>query len=284
VAGVTIPVPGCLFNLFSSFLLGYPPFSMVDIHCHILPGLDDGPDLLETSLEMAEMAIAEGITHLVATPHANDRFPFIPDLVLSRRDEIQQRLGDRLQLATGCDFHLSYENLLDIREHPTRYTINQKNYLLVEFADFSVPPSIDQTLHELRLAGLHLILTHSERNPLIRAHPERLYRWLQLGCYTQVTALSFQGRFGAPAKQAAERWLDEDCIHFVASDAHNTTSRPLKLREAFKIIADRKGESVAQALFADNPLAAFEGRPLPYVPEPAEKGRGVKRSKRFWFF
>ena len=255
---------------------------MVDIHCHILPGLDDGPDSIETSLEMAEAAIADGITHLVATPHANDRFPFIPDLVQSRRDEIQRRLGDRLQLATGCDFHLSYENLQDIHQQPSKYTIHQKNYLLVEFADFSVPPSIDQTLHELHLIGLHVILTHPERNPLIRAHPERLYRWLQLGCFAQVTALSFQGRFGAAAKQAVERWLDEDCIHFVASDAHNTTSRPLKLREAFAIVAHRKGESVAQALFVDNPLAAFEGQPLPHVPEPASSA--PKPRKRFWFF
>jgi len=255
---------------------------MVDIHCHILPGLDDGPDSIETSLEMAEAAIAEGITHLVATPHANDRFPFIPDLVQSRRDDIQRRLGGRLLLATGCDFHLSYENLQDIHQQPAKYTINQKNYLLVEFADFSVPPSIDQTLHELHLAGLHVILTHPERNPLIRAHPERLYRWLQLGCYAQVTALSFQGRFGAAAKQAVERWLQEDCIHFVASDAHNTTSRPLKLRDAFAIVAARKGETVAQALFVDNPLAAFEGRPLPHVPELALCA--PKPRKRFWFF
>ena len=280
---MTICDVASLFNLFSSFFLRYPLFSMVDIHCHILPGLDDGPDSIETSLEMAEAAISEGITHVVATPHANDRFPFIPDLVQSRRDEIQQRLGDRLLLATGCDFHLSYENLQDIHQHPAKYTINQKDYLLVEFADFSVPPSIDQTLHELHLLGLQVILTHPERNPLIRAHPERLYRWLQLGCYAQVTALSFQGRFGGAAKQAVERWLEQDCIHFVASDAHNVASRPLKLREAFRIVAARKSENVAPALIVDNPLAAFVGRPLPHVPEPASS-TPKPRKRRFWFF
>jgi protein-tyrosine phosphatase len=263
---------------------------MVDIHCHILPDLDDGPDSLETSLQMAEMAISDGITHVVATPHANDRYPFIPELIQKRRDEIQASLGDRLLFATGCDFHLSFENLQDIREAPAKYTINQKTYLLVEFADYAIPPSTDQTLHQLHLAGLKPIITHPERNPLIRSNPERLYRWLRQGCYAQVTALSFLGRFGPAAKEAAERWLQEDCIHFIASDAHNLTSRPLKLREAFDHVTALKGEEVARALCRENPLAAFEGRPLPYVPEPPERASSPQESalparrKRFWFF
>ncbi len=263
---------------------------MVDIHCHILPGIDDGPESIEMSIEMAEMAITEGISHIVATPHASDRFPFVPELVRQRRDEIQALFEGRLQFATGCDFHMSYENLQDIREHPTKYTINQNKYLLVEFADFSLPPSTDQSLHQLHLAGLLPIITHPERNPLVRSHPERLYRWLRQGCYVQVTAQSLLGGFGQTAQRAIERWLDEDCIHFIASDAHNVTSRPLKLREAFDAVAERKGQDVARALFEENPLAAFEGRSLPYVPEPAEdvaapEGSHVpKRRKRFWIF
>ena len=149
---------------------------MIDIHCHILPGLDDGPDSLDEALQMAEMAIADGITHVVATPHANDRYRFSPDLVHQRRNEIQARLGDRLALTTGCDFHLSFENLQDLHAHPSKYTINQKNYLLVEFADFALPPNIDETLHRLQLARLSPIITHPERNGLIRAQPEQIGR------------------------------------------------------------------------------------------------------------
>ncbi len=263
---------------------------MIDIHCHILPGLDDGPESLETSVEMGEMAIADGITHIVATPHANDRYPFVPELIQSRRDEIQARFADRLQFATGCDFHLSYENLQDIRDKPAKYTINQKNYLLVELADYAIPPSMEQTLHHLHLAGLRPIITHPERNPLMRSNSERLYRWLNQGCYVQVTAGSLLGRFGGGAKQVAERWLAEDCIHFVASDAHNVSSRPLKLRGAFERVAESKGEEVARALFHDNPLAAFEGEPLPYVPEInagaalSRASQMQKRRKRFWLF
>jgi protein-tyrosine phosphatase len=266
---------------------------MVDIHCHILTGLDDGAPSLEVSLQMAETAIAEGITHIVATPHANSQFPFAPEIIGERRGQLQSRIEGRLTLATGCDFHLSYENLRDIREHRTKYTVNQKNYLLVEFADFAIPPTIEQELHQLQLAGIRPIITHPERNPLIRSQPERLLQWLRQGCYVQVTALSFLGRFGGEAKQFVEMLLAHDSIHFVASDAHNVTSRPLKLREAFDQVTLLKGKTTAQALFRDNPMAAFEGQPLPYTPDPPSKleppsrashDSSGKRRKRFGIF
>ena len=260
---------------------------MVDIHCHILPGMDDGADSMETAVAMAEMAIADGITHVVGTPHANTQYHFDPELIRSKRDELQARVGDRLTLATGCDFHLNYENLQDLQKDSKKYTINQKNYLLVEFADFAIPPSMDETLHHLQLTGISPIITHPERNALLRAQPERMYRWLHQGCYAQVTALSLLGRFGERAQRSAEQWLEEDRIHFVASDAHNLEGRPLQLRRAFDAVAKRRGEMVAQALFHDNPLAVFEGRSLPYEPEQVHPGAvkpQYKRRKRFFFF
>jgi protein-tyrosine phosphatase len=260
---------------------------MVDIHCHILPGLDDGADTLETSIQMAEMAIAEGVTHIVGTPHANSSFKFDPQLIRQRRDELQAAVGNRLTLATGCDFHLSFENLQDIQKNPQKYTINQKNYLLVEFADFAIPPSMDDTMHHLQLMGLSPIITHPERNALLRTQPERMYRWLHQGAYVQITAQSLVGRFGTAARTRAEEWLDADRVHFVASDAHNLKGRPLQLRPAYDVVAERRGEAVAEALFHDNPLAAFEGRVLPYEPEqpdPRAKSVPYKRRKRFLFF
>lgn len=260
---------------------------MVDIHCHILPGMDDGADTLETSIQMAEMAIADGITHVVGTPHANSHFKFNPDLIRQRRDELQAAVAGRLTLATGCDFHLSFENLQDIQTNPHKYTINQKNYLLVEFADFAIPTSMDDTLHQLQLMGLSPIITHPERNGLLRAQPERMYRWLHQGCYAQVTAGSLLGRFGSGAQHNAEEWIDAERIHFVASDAHNLKGRPLQLRAAYDKIAQRRGDAIAHALFHDNPLAAFEGRSLAYEPEqadPSAKPPQYRRRKRFIFF
>jgi protein-tyrosine phosphatase len=263
---------------------------VIDIHCHILPGMDDGPESFEISFAMAEMAIAEGITHVIATPHATQNYPFIPNLIRQRRDELQKKFEGRLVLETGCDFHLSFENLQEIRRDPERFTLNQKNYLLVEFADFSIPAALDQSLHELQLAGLHPIITHPERNPLIRAQPERLFKWLQQGCYVQVTAQSLLGRFGKSAEEMTQHLLDAGAVHFLASDAHNVTSRPLRLREAFDELSKTRGEEVAQALLIDNPRAVFEGNALPYVPELSDEAKATdaaswtKKKKRFWFF
>jgi len=263
---------------------------MVDIHCHLLPGLDDGPDSLDEALEMAEMAIEDGITHVVSTPHANDRFKFVSELVCRRRDELQERLGDRLKLATGCDLHLNFENMEDLRANPTMYTINQKNYLLVELPSYGLSPSTEDTLHQLQLIGLNPVITHPERNPLLRGNPERLEDWLRRGCYAQVTALSLLGGFGAAAQHWAETWLDQDRIHFIATDAHNVHSRRPQLHSAYELVAARRDERLARALFYDNPLAALEGRPLPYLPELGDEKasrntpRKLPRRRRFFFF
>lgn len=255
---------------------------MVDLHCHILPGIDDGPDSLEQSLAMAECAIEDGITRVVATPHSSEEYAFDFAAVRKLRDELQARLGDRLTLATGCDFHLSPENLAALRDNPTPFCINQHDCLLVEFNEFSIPPLMDQVLHELQLAGLRPIITHPERNGILRAQSDRLKKWVRLGCFVQVTANSLTGTFGSRAQRDALRWVGEGIVHFVASDAHNTRSRPLRLRPAYELVAREFGVERAEALFHDNPLAAFEGRALPDVTMPEDSS--APRHKRFLFF
>ena len=146
----------------------------------------------------------------------------------------------------------------------------------MEFADFSIPPGTDETLHQLLLLGVSPIITHPERNRLIRSKPEMLRKWLRQGCYVQITAQSLLGGFGESTQKQAEEWLEQDMVHFFASDAHNTDKRPLRLRKAFEAAAEKRGEEVAQALFFDNPLAAFEGRPLPYEPEPPEEAERAR--------
>jgi len=263
-------------------LMTHTGSGMVDLHCHILPGIDDGAETIEDSLAMAEDAIADGITHVVATPHANPNFPFDFRRVREGIDKLRARLDGRLHLASGCDFHLSHENLVALRADPRPYCINQKEYLLVEFNDFSIPPALDQTLHELRLAESRPVVTHPERNGILRTHPERLRKWVELGCYVQVTAGSLVGLFGTGPKENAWMWLAGGLVHFVSSDAHNTARRPLKLKFAFEAVAARLGEERAQYLLVDNPLAAFEGRALPYVPDVAVKE--ARKRKRFFFF
>jgi protein-tyrosine phosphatase len=256
---------------------------MVDVHCHILPGLDDGPKTIEESMAMAQCAIADGITHVVATPHSNSRFHFDFVRVRELRDELQAAVGDKLNLATGCDFHLDPENLDSLRKDASHYCINQRNYLLVEFNEISIPPSMDQTLHEIQLTGVRPIITHPERNGILRAHPERLKKWVRQGCFVQVTGGSLAGNFGPRAQKDALQWIGEGLVHFVASDAHNTRTRTLQLQPAHAAVMAQFGVEKAQALFLENPLAAFEGRELPHVPE-VEDELPPPRRKRFFFF
>ena len=255
---------------------------MVDLHCHILPGLDDGPDRIEESLEMAETAISDGITHVVATPHACDGYWFDFPTVRRLRDELQGRIGNRLKIATGCDFHLNPENLASLRKEPRQYCINQRDYLLVEFNEVSIPPAMDQTLHDMQLSGLRLIVTHPERNIILRSHAERLRQWVRRGCFVQVTGAALTGGFGPTAEQIALGWIAEGVVHFVASDAHHSQIRPPRLRPAYEKVADQFGEEKARALFQENPRAAFEGQDLPHIPEVNEAL--PRRRKRFFFF
>ena len=146
--------------------------------------MDDGADTLETSVQMAEMAIADGVTHVVGTPHANSHYKFDPEIIRRRRDELHAAVGDRIILATGCDFHMSFENLQDLQNNPQKYTINQKNYLLVEFADFAIPPSTDDTMHQLHLMGLSPIITHPERNAFLQQNPDELTKFVDCLLYT----------------------------------------------------------------------------------------------------
>jgi protein-tyrosine phosphatase len=256
---------------------------MVDVHSHILWALDDGAKSLEDALAMAEDAIADGISHVVGTPHCSSQYPFDFSKVRATRQALSEKLNGRLELATGCDFHLNPENLLAIRKDSAPYCINQKDFLLVEFNEYSIPPAMDQTLHELQLAGLRPIITHPERNAILRSQPERLLNWVRLGCFTQITAGSLAGVFGPGAKEDAWNWMARGLVHFVASDAHNTARRPLKLKFAYDSIAEQLGEETARALLVENPLAAFNGEPLPYVPEIEEPEERRKR-KRFLFF
>jgi protein-tyrosine phosphatase len=256
---------------------------MVDLHCHILPGLDDGPKSMDESMAMAESAIADGITHVVATPHASSEFVFDFSRVRQLCNELQKRIGKRLKLATGCDFHMDPENLAALKEDARPFCISQRDYLLVEFNEISIPPAMDQTLHQLRLAGLRPVITHPERNAILRAQPERIAKWLRLGCCAQVTGGSLTGGFGTGAQKDALSWIEMGLIHIVSSDAHNTRSRPLKLQPAYDVVRTKFGEEKARALFVENPMAAFEGRSLPHIPD-VQYEKTQPRRKRFFFF
>src|SRR5258708_10214735 len=186
---------------------------MVELHCHILPGLEDGPATMEESMAMAESAIADGITHVVATPHSSNRYSFDFAGVRRLRDELQAKAGDRLKIATGCDFHLDAENLESLRKDARQFCIKQRNFLLVEFSEYSIPPSMDQTLHEIQLAGLQPVITHPERNGILRSRPERLTKWVRQGCFVPVTGGALTRGFCTRFPQYARLWSGGGVMH-----------------------------------------------------------------------
>ena len=241
---------------------------MIDIHHHLLFGLDDGPTDIETSLAMIEMAAGDGITHIVCTPHANARWSFNPEVNRQKLDEITSRMTGKVTLGLGCDFHLSYDNIEDALKNRDKYTINGKQYLLVEFADLMIPTSINDSFYEMMVAGVQPIITHPERNFTIQKHPERMKDWLRGGCLVQVTAASLAGRFGKTAQTMAMQFLDRDWVHFLATDAHNVQSRPPILREGYDLVAKHFGRETAERLCVENPRAAFYGEELPPQPTP----------------
>lgn len=239
---------------------------MVDLHHHLLPAFDDGASDLRTSIHMARLAAEDGITHVVCTPHANARYTYDPVAVHHAFEALRNALSEaeiRLILGLGCDFHLSYDNIQDALENPRRYTINQSEYLLVELPDYGLPPTLEETFYSLRLAGMTPILTHPERNPSLQQDISRLEGWIRDGLLTQITAGSVMGRMGRKAEKLSHRLLADRWVHFVATDAHNTSSRAPQMRDACDLIASRYGDAYAQRLCTENPQAVFDGRQLP---------------------
>ena len=258
---------------------------MVDIHNHLLPGLDDGSPDLETSLAMARMAAADGITHIVCTPHANHRYPYDPFRVEDLIASLRARLAEAnipLTLTRGADFHLTYENIQEALADPARFSIAGRGYLMTELPDFGSFSSFDETYYELRLAGMTPVLTHPERNPTLQDNPTKLNDWLHLGVLVQVTANSVLGDMGRKAQRMSIDLLGKKQVHFIATDAHNTSSRPPKLRETFDLIARRFGEAYAVTLCKLNPMCAFEGAPLPEDQHQRE-GYDIEETSRSWW-
>ena len=252
---------------------------MIDIHCHLLPGVDDGPPDEETAIAMCRLAAENGTTDLVATPHANSTFKFSPDANEEKRSRLQDAVGLTPRIHLGCDFHLSYENIEAALAEPARFTINHKAYLLVEFSDQVISQGTSEVFKRMQKAGVKPVITHPERNPLLRSHHSRLAVWVQRGCLIQVTAQSLLGKFGSQAQAAAISLIDAKLAHIVASDGHDLKRRPPVLAECHAFVTDRWGEEVAERLFVTNPQAVVSGANVE-IAKPRRRSRG----KKWWAF
>lgn len=246
---------------------------MIDIHSHILPEVDDGSKSWEVSVAMCRMAAADGITHQVATPHANDRYPYDREYLQGLVAHLQELIGDGLTLSLGCDFHLSYENLQDVLLNPSRYTIAGTQYMLVELSNYSIPVQITDCFMKLGDCGVTAVITHPERNPILRESPQRVVEWAEQGCVIQLTGSALTGFWGERVRRAAQWLLERDAVHVLATDAHDTEKRVPILSAAREAAAELCGQEIADALVEANPRAILQSQPLPYFPRPVLAGR-----------
>jgi protein-tyrosine phosphatase len=245
---------------------------VIDIHCHVLPAVDDGPKSWDMSLQMCRMAAEDGIEHIVATPHANERFRYNRKHLASHLEYLRLLVGETPRLSLGCDFHLSYDNLQEVLLSPERYTIEDSHYLLVELSNYSIPSQVNDCFTRMADVGITPVITHPERNPILQETQHRILEWVGQGCAVQVTASAVTGGWGQKVARAAEWLLARDAVHVLATDAHDTKHRIPSLSAAREKVAKLRGTEIAQALVDDNPRAIIHGQPLPYFPEPVTNG------------
>jgi protein-tyrosine phosphatase len=241
---------------------------VVDIHSHILPEVDDGPKSWDVSAAMCRAAAADGITHQVATPHANDRYHYDREYLKGLVAHLQQLAGESPKILLGCDFHLSYDNLQDAFSNPTRYVIEDTRYLLVEFSNYSIPQHTSDSFMKLANCGMTPIITHPERNPILRENPQMVLEWAEQGCVVQMTGSALTGFWGDRTRRVALWLLEHQAVHVLATDAHDTEKRIPILSSARDEAVKLCGRDVADALVEANPRAIIGNQPLPYFPQP----------------
>lgn len=280
---------------------------MIDLHSHILPGLDDGPQTLEESIQMCLLSYRDGVSTIVATPHTlngayqNDRFTILAkvkelndtldkfgvqsppacrqgrELGVNRSSIFDFKKDPMTQLPynpitdlrvlPGADVHFSDEILMKLDQEEVMTVGDGKKFVILEFPFHALPFRTEEVLFQLVAKGITPIISHPERNLEIIRRPLRYYEMIRMGCLGQVTAMSLTGGFGARIKGFAERLLKKRLVHLIASDAHNANKRPPGLTHALKEAQKIVGKEEGQKMVTEYPSAILEGR-RPYVPEP----------------
>lgn len=235
---------------------------MIDIHCHILPGIDDGAATIEDSVAMARAAVQEGITTIIATPHhKNNKFSNPKSSILTKVNDLNTVLKQEnipLTILPGQEVRIYGEVLEDYYKEEI-LTLNHTKYLFIEFPSSSVPRYAERLLYELQTEGIIPIIVHPERNKELQEKPDLLYQFVKNGALTQVTASSVAGYFGKNVKKFSEQLIESNLTHFLASDAHNVHNRSFKMMEGLDMVEDNFGVDYVY-LFKENAELLFEDR------------------------
>jgi protein-tyrosine phosphatase len=254
---------------------------MIDLHCHILPGVDDGAQSLSDSLSMAKMAVEQGIQRIVATPHhMNNAYENPKRSILDRVKDLNEKLREEkieLEVLPGQEVRIHGE-MIEGYKAGEILPVNHTPYLLVEFPSNHVPRYTEKLFYDLQMNGLIPVIVHPERNQEIMEHPELLYQLVKKGAMTQVTAASICGDFGKKIRNFSIQLVEANLTHFIASDAHNTTKRSFKMRDAFGVIEKKFGNDMVY-YFDENAALLIDGKHV-YKEDPER----IKRKRIFNLF
>ncbi len=234
----------------------------IDIHCHIIPGVDDGPADMGSSVEMAKMAVNDGITDIIATPHILEGF-YLGEDREQRLDQLRSELSKAniaVTLHAGAEVPMSL-CLAGNEELLRTLTLAGGRYLLVETSDTTFD-QVAQAVYRIQLCGLFPVLAHPERTAFVREDPSRLDEMLGRHACIQVTAASLEGIFGKTIKKTAMSLLRSGLVHIIATDAHSIGRRSPRLSNCYSILSKEIGEPAAQVIMLENPARIISNAPI----------------------
>ncbi|CAH0136279.1 Tyrosine-protein phosphatase YwqE [Peribacillus sp. Bi96] len=218
---------------------------MIDLHCHIIPGVDDGSLDMQESMAMAKKAVEAGITHLFATPHhLNERYVNVKDDIIDRVFELNECLQQEkipISVHPGQELRIHRELFVSLEKGEVLTLDNTYKYLLLELPSGHVPSYTQELIYELLLKGITPIIVHPERNKELIKNHDLLFKLVQEGALTQLTSGSIIGLFGKNIKSFSKKILEHNLAHFIATDAHNVGSRGFSLQEAYETITKTFG-------------------------------------------
>jgi protein-tyrosine phosphatase len=253
---------------------------MIDIHAHILPGVDDGPRDMDEALDMCKACVDDGITSVIATPHDhNGMFTNDRASILEKTKELEIKIKGKnlaLNLYPGADITMNPELPALLDENRIMTLNDTGKYLLLEPPVFFHPDALKRLIFEIKLRGITPIITHPERNETLMSHFDALYEAIISGALIQITASSLTGHFGMQARKHSIDLLKAKMVHFIASDSHNTDHRKPGLSSARLAVSTIVGEEESWEMVREHPLAVLKGEPLEFKePEKPGKRRGL---------
>lgn len=255
---------------------------MIDIHCHILPNVDDGAKAVQESIKMAKEAVSEGITSIIATPHhKNGRYENRKAEIVGKVEELNEVLETEsipLKILPGQEPRIYGELLNDFHKGDILTLNGSGKYLLVELPSGDVPIYTERLFYEIQMTGLIPIIVHPERNSRIAENPDLLYELINKGALSQVTASSIAGVFGHAIRKFSMQLIEANLVHFIASDAHNVHNRCFKVNEAYSVVEKRYGLDMVYYFKENAELLIEEKAVYKEIPEK------VKKKKLMWFF